>query len=177
MEWDKIWSINKDIIDPVAPRYIAIVKSEACKLVVENGPETVEAQSHPLHQKNASLGSKAVIYAKEVWIEKDDAASVEEGEKVTLMKWGNVIITSKKQEGDTISLTGKLNLDDKDYKKTKKFTWVAADEETTVDITLVEYDHLINKKKLEENETVKDFVNTNSRIEYTAIGEGSMRNL
>ena len=39
MEWDKIWAINKDIIDPVAPRYTAIVKSNACKLIIENGPE------------------------------------------------------------------------------------------------------------------------------------------
>jgi len=27
MEWDKIWAINKDIIDPITPRYTAIVKS------------------------------------------------------------------------------------------------------------------------------------------------------
>lgn len=43
MEWDKLWAINKDIIDPVAPRYTAIVKSTASKLIVENGPEPVEA--------------------------------------------------------------------------------------------------------------------------------------
>ena len=41
-EWDKIWSINKDIIDPVAPRYTAIVKSTAARLVIENGPEELE---------------------------------------------------------------------------------------------------------------------------------------
>jgi hypothetical protein len=39
------------------------------------------------------LGTKAVIYGKEVWIEKDDAVSIVEGEKITLMKWGNVIVT------------------------------------------------------------------------------------
>ena len=53
MEWDKLWSINKDIIDPVAARYTAIVKSSASKLIIENGPEQIEAQSHPLHPKNA----------------------------------------------------------------------------------------------------------------------------
>ena len=54
---------------------------------------------------------------------------------------------------------------------------MAADEATTVEVTLVEFDHLINKKKLEENEKVMDFVNTNSKIEYTAIAEGHLRNL
>lgn len=49
MEWDKLWALNKDIIDPVTPRYTAIVKSSACKLFVENGPATPEARSQPLH--------------------------------------------------------------------------------------------------------------------------------
>jgi len=46
-----------------------------------------------------------------------------------------------------------------------------------VEITLVEYDHLITKKKVEENDDVKNLVNHNSRIEYTAIAEGSLRTL
>jgi glutamyl/glutaminyl-tRNA synthetase len=61
MEWDKIWAINKSIIDPTSPRYTAIVKSTAVRLVIENGPEEIEAQSHPLHPKNP-LGSKAVLF-------------------------------------------------------------------------------------------------------------------
>ena len=51
-EWDKIWAINKDVIDPIAPTQTAIDKASACKLIIENGPETPEAQSHPLHPKN-----------------------------------------------------------------------------------------------------------------------------
>ena len=66
---------------------------------------------------------------------------------------------------------------DKDFKKTKKLTWVCADPDTTVEITLVEYDHLITKRKVEEKDDVKDLVNTNSRIEYSAIAEGSLRTL
>ena len=41
-EWDKIWAINKQIIDKFAPRYSAIVKDTACKLIVENGPDQIE---------------------------------------------------------------------------------------------------------------------------------------
>ena len=75
-EWDKIWAINKDIIDPLAPRYTAIDKQTACKLIIENGPEGFEGQSHPLHPKNASVGSKAVMYGKEVYIEREDASAI-----------------------------------------------------------------------------------------------------
>ena len=45
------------------------------------------------------------------------------------------------------------------------------------EVTLVEYDHLITKKKAEEDESVKDIVNHNSKIAYTALAEGSMRNV
>jgi hypothetical protein len=42
---------------------------------------------------------------------------------------------------------------------------------------LVEFDHLITKKKAEEDESVKDIVNHKSKIAYTAIAEGSLRNV
>ena len=44
-EWDKIWALNKDVIDPIAPRYTAIVEKSACKLTIENGPALREARS------------------------------------------------------------------------------------------------------------------------------------
>lgn len=43
MEWDKLWAINKDLIDPTAPRYTAVAKNTSVKLVIENGPEVTEA--------------------------------------------------------------------------------------------------------------------------------------
>lgn len=72
-EWDKIWAINKQIIDPIAPRYTAIAKKTATKFIIENGPDEIEAASQPLHPKNLAIGSKAVMYGKEIYIEKDDA--------------------------------------------------------------------------------------------------------
>lgn len=178
MEWDKLWATNKDIIDQVTPRYTAIVKSTACKLFIENGPATPEARSQALHQKNDSLGSKAVIYGRELLIEKDDAIAIELGEKVTLMKWGNVTITKKVILDDgTVELTGTVDPEDKDFKKTKKITWVCNDPDTTVEITLVEYDHIITKRKIEDTDDIKLIVNHASKHEYTAIAEGSFRTI
>jgi glutamyl/glutaminyl-tRNA synthetase len=31
LEWDMIWAINKKVIDPVAPRFWAIVKENRCR--------------------------------------------------------------------------------------------------------------------------------------------------
>jgi len=82
-----------------------------------------------------------------------------------LMKWGNVIITKKVAESSNFTLWGNLDEADKDFKKTKKVTWIAADPDTTVEIKLVEYDHLITKAKIEETDDVEKLVNKNSKFE------------
>lgn len=178
MEWDKLWAYNKEAIDSKSARYTAIVKETAVKLILNNGPDAMKIETHPLHQKNAALGNKGVLYGKEVYIEQGDAKGIEVGEKVTLMKWGNAVISLKETKPDgTIELHADLTLEDKDFKKTKKLTWITIDEKTNFEVTLVELDHLITKKKVEENEKVQDIVNKNSYISYTAIAEGNMRNV
>lgn len=93
------------------------------------------------------------------------------------MKWGNATITLKETKPDgTIELHADLCVEDKDFKGTKKLTWIAIDEKTNFEVTLVELDHLITKKKVEEDEKVQDIVNRNSYISYTAIAEGNLRN-
>lgn len=62
MEWDKIWAYNKEYIDPIAPRYMVISKHSQATLIVTNGPEKIQVENHPLHQKNADLGTKPVFY-------------------------------------------------------------------------------------------------------------------
>lgn len=96
---------------------------------------------------------------------------------MTLMKWGNAVVKRKEVNDGCVTLFAELNLEDQDFKKTKKLTWVAVDESSNFEVTLVEYDHLITKKKVDEDEKVQDIVNTNSRIAYQAIAEGNMKGL
>ena len=94
------------------------------------------------------------------------------------MKWGNCTISKKEVAKDgKITLWGDVDTADKDFKKTKKITWIAEDPATNFEVTLVELDHLITKKKIEETDDVASIVNHDSRIAYTAIAEGNMRNL
>jgi glutamyl-tRNA synthetase len=171
MEWDKIWAYNKEAIDAKSSRYTAIVKETQARFIISNGPSPITTEKHLLHQKNADLGEKNVYYGKELLVEEGDAVDIEVGEKVTLMKWGNCVITNKETVDGKITLTGELKIDDKDFKKTKKLTWITNDPTTSFEVTLVELDHIITKKKVEDNESVKDIVNLNSRIAYTAIAE------
>lgn len=85
------------------------------------------------------------------------------------MDWGNAIIEkiNKNANGDIVDVSARLHLEG-DFKKTeKKLTWLP-DVNDLVKVTLVEFDHLITKKKLEENDEINDFVNRNSRFEVNS---------
>ena len=120
MEWDKIWAYNKEAIDPTAARYTAIVKETSTRLILNNGPEKTYAETHPLHPKIADLGNKAVLFGKEVLIETGDAKEIQEGEKITLMKWGNATVSKREEKDGVITLWADLCVEDKNFKGTKK---------------------------------------------------------
>lgn len=180
-EWDKIWAKNKDNIDMIAPRYTAINKSTACRLTIDNGPADNDADVHPFHPKNPDLGTKVVIRSKELYIEKEDAEDVVEGEKITLMKWGNCHISKKEIRDGTIYLTGTIDVEDKVFKwngkNTKKLTWLPTDPSTLFMVDVVEMDHLITKPKIDEEDKLEDLVNPNSKVTYQVYSEGCIKNI
>merc|ERR1719383_140823 len=90
-EWDKIWAINRRVIDPVAPRH-TVIESRRVPLILSNGPTTVEVVTVPKHNKNPDVGKKASYRSSRVWIEDADAVLLSPNEEVTLMAWGNCII-------------------------------------------------------------------------------------
>ena len=184
MEWDKIWAINKKFIDPVSPRYTCINEESAVVITLDNFPngDAFDFKTQPRHQKNESLGTKQVQYGKRIYVERGDAKDIKVGDKVTLMNWGNAVITKFDWSGTEpgqgeLTAHATLTPDDTDYKGTKKVTWLAVDPATNFKVTLVELDHLITERKVDEGLKVQDVVNRNSYITYTAIAEGSVRSL
>lgn len=96
-----------------------------------------------------------MIFGKECWIEKDDADTINEGDKFALRNYGKVLVTKKTEVDGVLTISGNLDLEDKDFKKAKIVTWICADPSTITEVELVEFDHLILKKKIEENDDVK----------------------
>ncbi|XP_061481150.1 bifunctional glutamate/proline--tRNA ligase isoform X3 [Rhineura floridana] len=178
MEWDKIWSFNKKVIDPVAPRYIALLKDE---VVAVNVPEAQEEMKDVAkHPKNAEVGLKPVWYSPKVLIEGADAETLTEGEMVTFINWGNSIITKihKNCAGKITSIDAKLNLENKDYKKTAKITWLAETPRAPpIPAVCVTYEHLITKPVLGKEEDFKQYVNRNSKQEELMIGDPCLKDL
>lgn len=198
MEWDKIWTMNKKIIDPIAHRYTAINYNKSYVRVHINDttnkghndiPSSLEYVSVQLHPKHPDIGTKLVGRSNTIIIEQDDAILIQDNEEVTLMNWGNAIVNKIVKDNDIITdIYATLNITG-DVKKTdKKLTWIAIDSSNNNDndtvtssnlvrLELVEFDHLITAFKLEEDTKVEDVINPHSKTVITAYGEPALNNV
>uniref|UniRef100_A0A671N1E1 Bifunctional glutamate/proline--tRNA ligase n=1 Tax=Sinocyclocheilus anshuiensis TaxID=1608454 RepID=A0A671N1E1_9TELE len=178
MEWDKIWAFNKKVIDPIAPRYTALLSSQVVPVCISEAKEEMkEVAKHP---KNADVGMKPVWYGPKVFIEGADAETFTEGETVTFINWGNIIITKihRDASGAITSLDGHLNLENTDYKKTTKITWLTESSRAPfVPTVCVNYQHLITKPVLGKDDDFKAYINKNSKIEEKMLGDPCLKDL
>jgi len=177
MEWDKIWAINKNYLEMIAGKYTAISTEKYCVVDITNiGPE-LEVESVPVHPKNEELGKRPLFKKNRVYIEIDDANNIKEGEKVTLMKWGNFNMKKKTVNGDSVSFEAEFLPDDKDWKSTQKITWLPADESILAKVNIIEYDHLIDVPKIEENEKLEDHVTKCSKFITVCFADPAVKEL
>ncbi|XP_069055266.1 bifunctional glutamate/proline--tRNA ligase isoform X2 [Lepisosteus oculatus] len=178
MEWDKIWAFNKKVIDPVAPRYTALLESQAVPVSVPGAPE--EVKDAPKHPKNTEVGMKPVWYGPKVLVEGADAETFSEGETVTFINWGNIVITKIHRDdgGRVVSLDARLDLENRDYKKTTKITWLAdTPRAPLVPTVCVTYQHLITKPVMGKDDDFKDYINRNSKLEERMLGDPCLKDL
>lgn len=171
MEWDKIWAINKKVIDPIAPRYTAL--ENANRIVVNvsgiTKPQEIQVAAHP---KNPDVGQKSIWIGPRILIDYVDAEVLKEGENATFINWGNLLIKKvhKNSSGRIQSVDAALNLENKDYKKTVKLTWLfegnlPADFPPTY---CVYFDHIISKAVLSKDEDFKQYVGKGTKVCYLA---------
>ncbi|KNA19300.1 hypothetical protein SOVF_062830 [Spinacia oleracea] len=178
MEWDKLWSINKKIFDPVCARHTAVTEESRVMVTLTDGPEQPFARIIPRHKKYEGAGEKCTTFTKNIWIDHADAEAISVNEEVTLMDWGNAIIKEIKKDdaGKVTQLIGVLNLDGS-VKTTKlKLTWLPEIDEL-VKLQLVEFDYLITKKKADGDEDFLGVLNPVTKKETLAIGDANLRNL
>ncbi|XP_029951809.1 bifunctional glutamate/proline--tRNA ligase isoform X2 [Salarias fasciatus] len=178
MEWDKIWAFNKKVVDPVAPRFTALSSSYVVPVSV---PEAVEEKKEVAkHPKNTEVGLKEVWYGPRVLIEGADAETLAEGEVVTFINWGNLIITriNRGADGKVASMEARLNLDNADYKKTAKLTWLAdTSSAPLLPAVCVHYQPLISKAVITKDDDFKDYINKNSKLEEKMLGDPCLKTL
>lgn len=176
LDWTSIWAINKKEIDPVAPRHVAI--SDWTKVAISGRSGAAASSDLPRHKKNPSLGFKKTWFSDTIFIEQEDAATFADGEEITLMDWGNAIVktVSKSDDGKIDQIEMTLHLEG-DFKKTsKKITWISADP-PPLKVELREFDHLITKDKLEEGDSVENFLTEKTEFRSEALADLNVKDL
>ncbi|XP_014470889.1 PREDICTED: bifunctional glutamate/proline--tRNA ligase [Dinoponera quadriceps] len=184
MHWDKIWAFNKKVIDPIAVRYTALDSDKTVPVeVMDAKEEWLTVQNHP---KDPSKGTKRVRVGPKIFIEKEDAESLVEGQNTTFISWGNLTIRKiEKKDGTVVGVKTSLNLDDKNYKDTLKITWLAAplatesdekpEEADAVPCYAVYFDHIMSVPVLGKDDDFKNFVAKETRKEVEMLGEVELK--
>lgn len=155
----------------------------------------------PRHKKNSAIGTKRTAYASTIILDQQDAQTFGSNEEVmasivheiskgsdnrfllqiTLMDWGNAIVHKIERGADGVihGIEMQLHLEG-DFKKTeKKITWLAtsADAPGLIPATLIDFDFLITKKKIEENEDWENFITPQTEFRTDALVDSNLATL
>ncbi len=130
---DKLWSINRKIIDRLATRYTVLSHNVKQYTIVMPPNYTLPTVTQIARfKRNPDLGTRLLHYSDTILIDLMDANTFVIGEKITLMNWGNAMVTADNE------LT--LIPDDTNYKGTKKIIWLPNDYGSLVVLTIVDYE-------------------------------------
>lgn len=139
MTWDKLYGINRKIIDKISIRVQAIENPVELKL-----DRTYDSVTVPKFVKNTVLGDRIQYRGSVVNVEKSEFEECADGEEVTFINWGNFVVNKKDM---TATYTGG------DVKTTKhKIVWISTSGGFDVDIESVNGDDIIYKRLFVENE-------------------------
>ena len=184
LDWTIFWATNKKYIDPVAPRHTAIDKEKAVKATVKGARLAPYSEEKPKHGKNPAIGMKKVAFSDEILIEQVDAQNFAEDEEITLMNWGNAIVRKISHSLNPLHLKEVTGLElelhlQGDVKTTKqKVTWLSAKGPgELIPVELVDFDYLITKDTLEEDDKLEDFLNPNTETRKEALADANVAEL
>merc|ERR1712142_196974 len=84
-----------------------------------------------------------------------------------------------KKDGKVVSVDAEENIDNKDFKKTLKVTWLCddGDKSPRTPTILIYYDQIISKAILDKDDDFKNYVNPNSKHEVEMLGDPELKNL
>lgn len=118
--------------------------------------------------KNEKLGTKNVWYGPKILIDHSDAAEIKENDIVTFMEWGNVKINkiNKGADGKVTSIDAELNLENTDFKKTAKITWLISSPNNApfTPVKCYHFDHIISKGVLDKEEDFKQYCDHQTEV-------------
>lgn len=182
LSWDSFWATNKRYIDSIAARYTEVDNTDRVPATVVGARAAPYTEEKEKHAKNKELGTKKVVYSQNIVLDQDDAASFEQDEEITLMNWGNAIVRKISHSINPLKLKTVTSLElelhlQGDVKKTKKkVTWLSTDQEL-VPVEMVDFDYLITKDKLSDEDNYEDFLTTKTEFRTEGVADCNVAGL
>lgn len=180
LDWTLIWATNKKYIDPIAGRHTAISNKDAVHASVKGAPATPYTEEKPKHAKNPAVGMKKVAFSNSIIVEQEDAETFKQDEEITLMNWGNAIVRKIDTDASTGLVKGlelELHLEG-DFKKTeKKITWLSTEGQKMVPVELVDFDYLLNKDSMQEEDKLEDCLTPKTEFREDAVADSNVAEL
>ena len=183
LDWHQFWATNKRYIDPVAPRFTAVTKENAVTCTIKGARQSPYTEMKPKHGKNPDVGAKRVTYGPTIIIDQEDAQSFAQDEEITLMSWGNAIVRNISHSINPLSLktvtsiSMDLNLTGNVKSTSKKITWLSTEGQKLVPVEMVDFDHLITKDKIEEDDNVEDFMTPKTEFRTEGVADENVAEL
>ncbi|KAL5706902.1 glutamate--tRNA ligase [Ranunculus cassubicifolius] len=173
VEWESLWRINHKVIfeRPIGV-HTAILQNKCVPFVLENAPRKLTSITVPVTDRLTTVVTESDI----IWLENVEVASVSVGDRLTLAFWNDAEVTniSVNESGIITALKGFLTSDRS--KTTTPNLWLTPKDDL-VKLRLLEFDHLITKKKLIAGEDFLGVINSSTQKETLAFGDSMMRNL
>lgn len=175
MDWSSFWALNKKEIDKTAKRFMAIDQTEHVRLKIINAPSSADSLTYlttDLHPKDPTLGQRLVRIASDVLLETVDTEGMQVGEMFVLVRWGVMKV---------LKIDGGLEAEyvpDGDFKTAKrKLSWIADVKDSNTHCVLTEFDNLVTKDKLDEEDNFQDFINPCTLATTDVIGDAGLKML
>lgn len=128
MEWDKFWSENKKVLEENSHRYMGVSTQKHVTLHIDNVSSEITAHSVQIHPQKPEMGMRVMRRYNKLYIDQCDAVTIKEGEEITLLRWGNFVISriEKDTDGCVTHMHATFDEEATNFSKTKKITWIAA---------------------------------------------------
>jgi glutamyl-tRNA synthetase len=170
--YDILVSINNKSVDKIAGRYTVISKENVFVLQFEDNFDKYK-KDVLVHPKNIDMGMRKLSIGNKLYLEGRDVALLKEGDEITLINFGNVII--KEINNNKILVK---NNPEGDFKKTVfKLSWL--DVEDCMDIIINEYGHLLKSDNVDFIDGAVDMncINENSCKVMYGYGDKELGNI
>ena len=119
MEMDKLWTLNKKLIDATTPRCLMVPEVGILAVQVE-APDYC-SRSVPIHPSHKNNTTRPLLLSPDIWVPNDDVKDAAVGDVIMLMHWGRFKVKAIGEEGIVLQ-----RVEGKDH-VTRFVNWVPRD--------------------------------------------------